>query len=109
MDWLIALLIAAIGTYLMRIIPFSLALTRRGSAAKAAEEGLGARILALASPAIITALLVVAVVPALPEIEAMELLRRGAGLAVAAVAHHRRGNLALAVLAGLLAYAVLKI
>ncbi|HLS88103.1 MAG TPA: AzlD domain-containing protein [Sphingobacteriaceae bacterium] len=109
MDWLIALLIAAIGTYLMRIIPFSLALTRRGSAAQAAEEGLGARILALASPAIITALLVVAVVPPWPETDTAELLRRGAGLAAAALAHSRRANLALAVLAGLLAYAVLKI
>lgn len=109
MDWLVALLIAAVGTYLMRIIPFSLALSRRGAGSQASEEGLGGRILALASPAIITALLVVAVVPPLPETEPVELLRRGVGLAAAALAHRRRSNLALAVLAGLLAYAILTI
>lgn len=60
--------------------------------------------LALASPAIIAALLTAAVVPAGAEAAPAELVRRLLGLAAVLVAYRWRRHLGLAVLAGVGAY-----
>lgn len=132
MAWFWAMVLTALGTYLLRLVPLGLALGRNGSrtaaptaatpagtssagaaplpeAAAAGEgrtaAGLGHRIAALATPAIITALLAVAVVPSLSEAAPMELVRRGAGLTAAALVFRWRPSLAAAVLTGILVYA----
>lgn len=107
MSWILLVLLVAIGTYLMRLLP--LWVTLRAEPARTSGSEARGRALALAAPAIIAALLVASVVPAKPEATASEMARRLIGLSVAAVAFRWRPHLAMAVFVGVAVYAVLSL
>lgn len=107
MSWILLVLLVAIGTYLMRLLP--LWVTLKAKSVRTSESKAYSRTLALAAPAIIAALLVASVVPAKPEVTASELVRRLVGLSVAAVAFRWRPHLAIAVFGGVAVYALLSL
>lgn len=107
MSWILLVLLVAIGTYLMRLLP--LWVTLRAERDRTSGSKAASRALALAAPAIIAALLVTAVVPVKPEATASEMERRLIGLSLAAVAFRWRPNVAMAVFVGVAAYTVLSL
>lgn len=107
MSWTLLVLLVAIGTYLMRLLP--LWVTLGANPARTSGNKAFSRALALAAPAIIAALLVASVVPAKPDATVSEMARRLVGLLVAAVAFRWRPNLAMAVFVGVAVYAVLSL
>lgn len=107
MSWILLVLLVAIGTYLMRLLP--LWVTVRGKPERTSGSKVASRALALAAPAIIAGLLVTSVVPLKPEATVSEMERRLIGLSLAALAFRWRPNVAMAVFVGVAAYAVLSL
>ena len=105
---LLILVVVGVGNYLMRFLPLLVALRRREATGQgAASRGL---LLPLVAPAVIVALLVTSVLPddSAPGYAA-ELVRGTAALVPTLLVALRFGNLALTVLTGVCAYALVSL
>ena len=104
-DVQIAVLIVAIGTYLMRALPLSLMTAKQ----KEITFGRINRFVSLSGPALISALLVVSALPAPNEFTLEEVLRRTLAITAVIIAQRRWSNLGAAVVTGVVIYALFKI
>ncbi|WP_456475309.1 AzlD domain-containing protein [Candidatus Pyrohabitans sp.] len=104
-DLLVAVLIVAMGTYLMRALPLGLMLTRR----KELTFGKINRGLSLAGPALISALFVVSIFPSPQEFVLKEMLMRMLAITAVYLSQRKWSNLGVAVMSGVVVYGLLKI
>ncbi len=103
MEWnvMVATMVVALGTYLLRALPLGFALSRRFERVEKFSD-----FFALAGPSLIAAFLVVSVVPS-TETSFDELVRRLLALCAVFLAHRQWTNFGVSVIIGVIVYALL--